>query len=140
PTRSVLETLASVNGRVPLALLGETASVAEPTAAIEPAVRAGLADLSPDEPTRPVVIRHALQRDAIYVGMTAGRRRELHARAVTIVDEASGWPHRGARLVRPAEALPPRLSRLPASRPPAPPLSLPPPTRPWAPAILPPPP
>src|SRR5215472_3680534 len=112
PTRSLLETLAIVNGRVPLALLGEAARVAAPTTAIEPAVRAGLADLPPDEPTRPVAIRHALQRDAIYAGMTAGRRRELHARAVTIVDEASGWAHRVASLDRPDEGLAAQLERL----------------------------
>jgi hypothetical protein len=112
PTRSLLEMLATVNGRVPLALLGESASVTEPTAAIEPAVRAGLADLPPDEPTRPVVIRHALQRDAIYAGMTADRRRELHARAVTIADEASGWAHRVASLDRPDEGLAAQLERL----------------------------
>jgi len=112
PTRALLEMMATVNGPVPLALLGEAASVAEPTAAIEPAVRAGLADLSPDEPTRPVAIRHALQRDAIYAGMTAGRRRELHARAVTIVDEASAWAHRVASLDRPDESLAVQLERL----------------------------
>jgi len=112
PTRALLEMMAAVNGRVPLGLLGEAASVAEPTAAIEPAVRAGLADLPPDEPTRPVAIRHALQRDAIYVGMTAGRRRELHARAVAIVDEASAWAHRVASLDRPDESLSAQLERL----------------------------
>ena len=112
PTRALLEMMAAVNGRVPLGLLGEAASVAEPTAAIEPAVRAGLADLPPDEPTRPVAIRHALQRDAIYTGMTPGRRRELHARAVTIVDEASGWAHRVASLDRPDESLSAQLERL----------------------------
>ncbi len=112
PTRSLLEMLATVNGRVPLALLGEAAGVQEPTAAVEPAVRAGLADMSLDEPTRPVMIRHALQRDAIYVGMTASRRRELHARAVTIVDEASGWTHRVASLDRPDEGLAAQLEQL----------------------------
>jgi hypothetical protein len=50
-----------------------------------------------------VVIRHALQRDAVYAGMTANRRRELHARAITLVDEASGWAHRVAALDRPDE-------------------------------------
>src|SRR5215467_14500910 len=115
PTRAVLEMMATVNGQVPLALLGEAAGVPEPTAAIEPAARAGLADLSPDEPTRPVAIRHALQRDAIYGGMTAGRRRELHARAVTIVDEASGWAHRVASLDRPDESLAAQLELLASS-------------------------
>jgi len=112
PTRSLLEMLAVVNGPVPLALLGEAAGVEEPSAAIELTVRAGLADLPRGEPTRPVVIRHALQRDAIYAGMTADRRRELHARAVTLVDEASGWAHRVAALDRPDEGLAAQLEGL----------------------------
>jgi len=112
PTRSLLEMLAVVDGPVPMALLGKAAGVLEPTAAIEPALRAGLADLPPDQPTRPVVIRHALQRDAIYAGLAADRRRELHARAVTLVDEASGWAHRVAALDRPDEGLAAELERL----------------------------
>ena len=32
---------------------------------------AGLVDWSPHEPACPVVIRHALDRDAIYAGLTA---------------------------------------------------------------------
>jgi DNA-binding CsgD family transcriptional regulator len=112
PTRSLLEMLAVVNGQVPLVLLGGTAGVEKPSAAIEPAIRAGLADLSADEPTRPVGIRHGLQRDAIYVGMTADRRRELHARAVTLVDEPSRWAHRVASLDRPDDALGAQLERL----------------------------
>jgi DNA-binding CsgD family transcriptional regulator len=112
PTRSLLEMLAVVDGQVPLALLGGAAGVEKPSLAIEPAIRAGLADLSADEPTRPVVIRHGLQRDAIYVGMTADRRRELHARAVPLVDEPSRWAHRVASLDRPDEALAAELEQL----------------------------
>ncbi|MGP0025794.1 MAG: LuxR C-terminal-related transcriptional regulator, partial [Streptosporangiaceae bacterium] len=112
PTRSLLEMLAVVNGRLSLALLGGAAGVEQPSAAIEPAMRAGLADLSSDEPGRQVAIRHRLQRDAIYAGMTAERRRELHARAVTLVDEASAWAHRVACLDRPDEGLAAQLERL----------------------------
>jgi DNA-binding CsgD family transcriptional regulator len=112
PTRSLLEMLAVANGRMPLALLGGAAGAEQPSAAIEPAVRAGLVDLSPDEPSRPVVIRHALQRDAIYAGLTAERRRELHARAVALVDEASAWAHRVASLESPDEDLAAQLERL----------------------------
>jgi hypothetical protein len=112
PTRALLEMLAVVNTRMPLALLGGAAGAEQPSAAIEPAVRAGLVDLSPGEPSRPVVIRHALQRDAIYAGLTAERRRELHARAVTLVDEASAWVHRVASLESPDEDLAAALERL----------------------------
>jgi DNA-binding CsgD family transcriptional regulator len=111
-TRSLLEMLAVVNQQVPLALLGAASGVAEPSAAIQSAARAGLVDLPPGEPTRPVVIRHGLQRDAIYAGLTAVRRRELHARAVALVDEASAWAHRVACLDRPDEGLASQLERL----------------------------
>jgi DNA-binding CsgD family transcriptional regulator len=112
PTRSLLDLLAVVDGSVSLALLGEAAGVQEPTAAIAPAIRAGLVDMPPDDPTRPAVIRHGLQRDAIYADLTAERRRELHARAVTVVDEAHGWAHRVASLDGPDEGLAGELERL----------------------------
>jgi ATP/maltotriose-dependent transcriptional regulator MalT len=112
PARSLLEMLAVVNGRMPLGLLGGAAGVKEPSAAIEPAVRAGLVDLSSDDPSRPVAIRHRLQRDAIYAGMTTERLRQLHVRAVPLVDEASAWAHRVASLDRPDEGLATELERL----------------------------
>jgi DNA-binding CsgD family transcriptional regulator len=111
PTRSLLEMLAVVNARMPLALLGEAAGIDETSAAIEPAARAGLVDLWPHELSRPVEIRHALQRDAIYARMTAERRRALHARAVPLVDEAAAWAHRVASLDRPDEHLAGQLER-----------------------------
>jgi DNA-binding CsgD family transcriptional regulator len=111
-TRSLLDVLSVVNRPVPLGPLGRAAGVEEPSAALEPAVRAGLADVSPGQVSRPVVIRHALQRDAIYAALTTGRRRELHALAVTIVDEASAWEHRVASLDHPDEGLAAQLERL----------------------------
>ena len=111
-TRSLLELLAVVNAGVPLALLGNAAEVDQPSASIQPALRAGLADLRTDEPTRPVRIRHALQRDALYAGLTAQRRRELHARAVTLVDAGSGWGHKVASLDHPDESLAAELEQL----------------------------
>jgi DNA-binding CsgD family transcriptional regulator len=97
-TRAVLEMLAVVNARLPAARLGEAAGVRSASAAIEPAVAAGLVDWWPHEVSCPVAFRHALQRDAIYAGMTATRRRALHARAVSLVDSTSAWAHRVASL------------------------------------------
>ena len=111
-TRSLLQMLAVVNARLPLALLGEAAAVTSPSAVIEPAVKAGLVAWSPHEPTAPVSIRHALQRDAIYGSLAAGKRRELHARAVNLVDETSAWHHRVASLDQPDEELAGQLERL----------------------------
>ena len=75
-TRSLLQMLAVVNARLPLALLGEAAAVTSPSAVIEPAVKAGLVEWSPHEPTAPVSIRHALQRDAIYAVLSSLEKDE----------------------------------------------------------------
>jgi len=111
-TRGILEMLSVLNLRLPLVQLGEAAQAGSPGAAIEPAVAAGLVDWWPDEPTCPVQIRHALVREAIYAGMTAARRRELHARAALVVAESASWEHRVAAMDRPDEALAAELERL----------------------------
>ncbi len=112
--RLLLESLAVLNVRIPLARLGDAAHVVSPSSAIEPAVKAGLVDWWPHEPTCPVVLRHALQRDAIYASLPAARRRELHARAVGLVDDAASWSHRVASLDRPDEELAAQLESLAA--------------------------
>jgi len=111
-TRSILEMLSVLNLRLPLAQLGQAAQVDSPGALIEPAVAAGLADWWPDEPTCPVEIRHLLVRDAIYAGITAARRRLLHARAAAVVGQAASWEHRVAALDQPDEDLAAELERL----------------------------
>ncbi len=113
-SRSLLEMLAVGNVRVPLVQLGAAASVESPSTAIEPAVRAGLVDRWPAEPSCPVALRHALQRGAIYAGLGVSRRRELHARAIALVDEAASWAHRVAALDRPDEDLAAQLEHLAA--------------------------
>ena len=111
-TRAILEILAVLNMRLPLAQLGEAAEVGSAGAAIEPAVAAGLVHWSPDEPTCPVEIRHPLVRDAIYAGIPAARRRTLHARAASMVSESASWKHRVAALDRPDEPLAGELEQL----------------------------
>lgn len=103
--RRLVEMLAVVNTRVPLARLAAAAGCDAPSEALEPAVRAGLVDWWPDQPTCPVAIRHALQRDAIYGALAPIRRRQLHARAVDFVDEMASWMHRVAALDHPDEDL-----------------------------------
>ena len=114
-TRAVLEMLAVVDHPMPLARLGEVAGVASPAAAIEPALVAGLADWSPSEPSCPVSLRHALQRDAIYARLSPTKRRSLHARAVTVVDDISAWAHRVAALDGPDDGLAEQLAQTAAS-------------------------
>jgi DNA-binding CsgD family transcriptional regulator len=111
-TRGILEMLAVLNLRMPLAQLGHAAQVDSSGAAIEPAVASGLADWWPDEPTCPVEIRHLLVRDAIYAGINAARRRALHARAAAMVSESASWAHRVAALDRPDEDLAAELEHL----------------------------
>jgi len=110
----VLEMLAVLNLRLPLTQLGQAAQVGSPSAAMEPAVAAGLVEWWPEEPTCPVAIRHALVRDAIYAGVPAARRHLLHARAASVVSEAASWKHRVAALDRPDEDLAAELERLAA--------------------------
>ena len=112
PTRSLLEMMAVVNVPTPLARVGEAAGIDEPSVAIEPAARAGLVNMNLHELSRPVAIRHALQREAIYATMTAARRRDMHARAVAIADDAGAWAHRVASLDRPDEVLAAELEAL----------------------------
>jgi AAA ATPase domain len=111
-TRTILEMLSVLNLRIPLAQLGQAAEISSPSAAIEPAVVSGLVDWSPEEPSCPVVLRHPLVRDAVYAGITATRRRALHARAASVVTESASWEHRVAALDRPDEDLAAQLERL----------------------------
>ena len=111
-TRAILEMLAVLNRRVPLAQLGQGAQTESPSAAIEPAVASGLVDWWPAEPTCPVEIRHPLVRDAIYASITPTMRRARHARAASMVSESASWEHRVAALDRPAEDLAAELEHL----------------------------
>jgi DNA-binding CsgD family transcriptional regulator len=110
-TRSVLELLAVLDRALPLARLGEVADVTSPAQAIESALAAGLVDWFPQEPTCPVTLRHALQRDVIYSGLTPTRRRLLHSRAVSVVDTTTAWGHRVAALDGPDDELAEQLTQ-----------------------------
>jgi DNA-binding NarL/FixJ family response regulator len=111
-TRVILEMLAVLNLRVPLAQLGQAAQDGSSSTAIEPAVAAGLVSWWPEEPTCPVAFRHPLVRDAIYAGITMTRRRQLHARAALFVSEAASWEHRVAALDQLDEDLAAQLEHL----------------------------
>jgi DNA-binding CsgD family transcriptional regulator len=104
--------LSVLNRRVPLAQLGQAAQVKSPSAAIEPAVARGLVNWAPEEPACPVMISRQTVRDAIYAGLTATRRRTLHARAAELVSQSASWEHRVAALEHPDEGLAGELERL----------------------------
>jgi tetratricopeptide (TPR) repeat protein len=114
PSLAIVEMLSVLNLRLPLAQLGLAAEIESPSAAIEPAVAAGLVDWSPDQPSCPVEIRHLLVRDAIYAGLTPVNRRLLHARAGGFVSESASWEHRVAALDQSDEGLPAELEHLAA--------------------------
>jgi DNA-binding CsgD family transcriptional regulator len=111
-TRVILQMLSVLNARMPLAELGQAAQVDSPSAAVEPAVAAGLVDWSPAEPACPVEFRHPPVRDAIYARITPTKRRVLHARAASMVSEPASWQHRVAALEQPDEGLAAQLEQL----------------------------
>ncbi|WP_175409901.1 AAA family ATPase [Streptomyces sp. TRM64462] len=96
PSQALLEALAVVDAPRPLAQVARLAGVEEPATALEHALRAGLMDWDPMDPTSPVALRHRLQRDAVYAMMSPARRRELHAAAAGLVDADAAWAHRVA--------------------------------------------
>jgi DNA-binding CsgD family transcriptional regulator len=96
PTRDLLDGLAVLGARGPLARLAQVAGVDAPSEALQPALDAGLAQWWPDEPSSPVGIVHELQREAIYSALSPARRSRLHARAAEVVDRAAAWGHRVA--------------------------------------------
>ena len=96
PTRDLLDGLAVLGTRGPLARLAHVAGVPRPSEALQPALDAGLAQWWPNEPSSPVGIVHELQREAIYSALSPARRSLLHARAAEVVDRSTAWAHRVA--------------------------------------------
>jgi ATP/maltotriose-dependent transcriptional regulator MalT len=96
PSRRLLEALAVLDARCPLARVAQLAGVAEPALALEAALHAELVEWWPAEPLAPVAFRHPLHRDAVYTALPPTRRTELHAGAVPLVDHRAAWLHRVA--------------------------------------------
>lgn len=96
PTRDLLDALAVLGGRAPLARAAQVGDVVVAGEALQPALAAGLARWWPNEPSSPVGMVHELQREAIYSGLSPARRSLLHGRAAEVVDRASAWAHRVA--------------------------------------------
>ncbi|MFD7313440.1 AAA family ATPase [Streptomyces sp. NPDC059883] len=96
PARSLVEGIAVVGGPAPLATAARVASVTEPDAALEPLLAQGIVRWWPNQPSTPVSVAHALQREAIVDAIPPRRLRALHAAAAALVDRAASWPHRVA--------------------------------------------
>lgn len=95
-SRRLVEALAVLGGRYPLARVAQLARVGGPAAALGPALEAGLVRWWPSDPTNQLVMGHTLYRDAVYQLLSPPWRAELHATAATMVDHASSWAHRVA--------------------------------------------
>lgn len=92
----LLQAMAVLDARLPLATIAQVAELSDPARALQPALAAGLARWWPTEPHSPVALVHALQRDAIYDAIAPERRRALHAGAAAVVGTAASWAHRVA--------------------------------------------
>lgn len=99
PARRLVEAAAILDRRAPLAVVGRVAQVADPVAALERGLAAGLLRWWPTEPTTLVAIGHGLQGEAILDAIDPSRRRELHAAAAHLVDKTASWRHRVAAAV-----------------------------------------
>ncbi|WP_198170532.1 helix-turn-helix transcriptional regulator [Actinoplanes awajinensis] len=110
-SRELLEAMAVLDTRAPLAAAGRLAGVPDPARALGPALAAGLVQWSPTEPESPVALVHALHRDAIYDTLAPDRRRTLHAGAAELVDAAASWAHRVAAATTTDERLAADLER-----------------------------
>lgn len=100
-SRKLLDALAVLDKKVPLALAAAVANVANPPAALAPLLSARLVKWWPDQPTTPLCIEHALQSQAIYEAMSPQQRHALHAAAAPLVDVTSSWVHKVAAVSRP---------------------------------------
>jgi predicted ATPase len=87
----LVEAAAVVGGEVDLAVLAQVVDLgrARVVTALDAATRAGLLDEGPGVPGR-YVFRHPLVHDAVYAGLPAGRRAQLHHRVGTAIEAAPG--------------------------------------------------
>ncbi|KOG57497.1 hypothetical protein ADK75_03905 [Streptomyces virginiae] len=99
-SRALLEGLAILAGRFPLAVTAQVAHIDNPAEALEPLLGAGLVRWWPTEPAAPIEIHHPLQRDAVVESMAPQRKRQLHAAAALVVDTAAAWRHKVAATQR----------------------------------------
>ncbi|MEU9057168.1 AAA family ATPase [Streptomyces sp. NPDC048384] len=95
-SRKLLDALAVLDKKVPLALAAAVADVANPSAALGPLLSARLVQWWPAQPTTPLCIGHALQRQAVYEAMSPQQRHALHAAAAPLVDVTASWAHKVA--------------------------------------------
>jgi DNA-binding CsgD family transcriptional regulator len=96
PAVLLLEALAVLDSRYPLAVVARLAGVADPDEAIVPLLAENLVRSWPHMPSTPVCIRYPIQRDAVYELIAPNRRRQLHTAALSWSHGRAAWVHRVA--------------------------------------------
>ncbi|WP_370087305.1 AAA family ATPase [Streptacidiphilus sp. MAP12-16] len=96
---ALLDAMAVLAARLPLATVAQVAGIPDPAKALGPALNVGLAQWWPVESQSPVALVHALQRDAVYDAIDPERRRALHLAAADVVGAGAAWAHRVAGAV-----------------------------------------
>jgi DNA-binding CsgD family transcriptional regulator len=95
-SQALTEAAAVLGTRAPLSVVGRLAGVDDAVAALEPPLEANLLRWWPSEVAAPVMVAHALQREAVILRLSPVRRRSLHAAAADLVDESAAWRHKVA--------------------------------------------
>jgi len=95
-SRSLLDALAVLDGKYPLALAARVGGVADPVTALEPLLTSEVVRWWPEDPATVVRVRLPVHRDAVYRLLTPGRRRELHLAAAVVAHGDAKWAHRMA--------------------------------------------
>lgn len=94
PCVSLTQAAAVLDSRCRLGLAAQVGGVADPVAALEPLLAAGLLRWWPADPLTSVEVRHPVLRAAIYQLIGPARRVALHRAAAVLVDGGAAWRHR----------------------------------------------
>lgn len=94
--RGLAASMAVVNQRCPMQLVGRVAGIVQPTEAFEELLTTGFVAWEPDQPDAPVEFAHPLYRLAVYEDLSPSRRRDLHRAAATALPTIPALAHRVA--------------------------------------------
>ena len=112
PAQDLVLAAAVLGSRCALSDAVRVAKVADPVAALDEAVRAGLLINGPPGHPRDVAFPHVLVRAAIYADLSPARRHALHRRAGEVLGGAPSLHHRVAAAIGPDAELAGELDTL----------------------------
>ncbi|MFC8094584.1 ATP-binding protein [Streptomyces sp. NPDC057301] len=93
PSRALVEATAVLGSQASLALVASMAEVADPIAALEPALASGFLHWNASGSDNLVAFRHPLQCDAVIASMSPARLRAMHATAGERLPSPERWAH-----------------------------------------------